>query len=86
MLNKLRSRHPVDVPAEGWQRSRGLLAVIGTLGVLVVVVPVLLAILEGALRGPLMIGIAVAAALAALLILGALGAKPGYRVLGKGGR
>ena len=39
MLQKLRSRHPIDLPAEGWQRRRKFLGIMGTLVVLALLVP-----------------------------------------------
>lgn len=86
MLQKLRARHPIDIPAEGFGRSKGLLAVWGTLAVLAVIIPFVLAILEGALVAVLSIGAAVATLLVVLLLLGAGGAKPGYNRIGRGGR
>lgn len=41
MLEKLRSRHPIDLPVESWGRSRGLLGTLGTILVLVVLLPLL---------------------------------------------
>lgn len=86
MLQKLRSRHPIDIPAEGFGRSTGLLVTIGGLGVLAVIVPLVLAILEGALTAPLAIALGVGVVILTLLILGAFGAKPGYARLGSRSR
>lgn len=85
MLNKLRSRHPVDIPAEGFGRSRGLLAVIGGIAVLAVVIPVLLAVAEGALTWATGVVIGMGVIVLTFVIMGALGVKPGYRAIGRGG-
>lgn len=42
MLQKLRSRHPVDLPYGTWGRKRAILAVLGGIAVLFVVIPFLL--------------------------------------------
>ena len=50
MLQKLRSRHPIDLPAEGWGRRRLFLAVLGGLAVLALLIPLALAILGAPAR------------------------------------
>lgn len=84
MLNKLRSRHPVDIPAEGFGRSRGLLTVLGGIAVLAVIIPVLLAIAEGAFTWAAGVAIGVGVIILAFIIMGAIGVKPGYRAVGRG--
>lgn len=68
MLNKLRSRHPVDVPAEGFGRSRGLMGIIGFLAVLFVLIPLAATLVAGLVTLPLAIGLAFAAAFLALVL------------------
>jgi hypothetical protein len=84
MIEKLRSRHPVDVPAEGFQRSTGLLTVIGGIAALFVLLPLGLALLFGVvdvnarvLRIPVIAAIVVAGATFVLaLLVGATRGKP----------
>lgn len=80
MLQKLRSRHPVDVPAEGFGTKKGILAVLGGLLLLFVLVPLLLALVAalGLDRGVLLaIGVAFALVVV-VLALGAARGKPGW--------
>lgn len=55
MLQKLRSRHPIDLPAERWGRRRAFLVILGGLAVLALLVPLALAFLgppaRAAMRG-----------------------------------
>ena len=86
MIEKLRSRHPVDVPAEGFRTSRGLLTVIGGLAALFVLLPLGLALLLGVidinarvLRVPVVLAIVAAGATFILVLLvGAVRGKPGH--------
>ena len=78
MLEKLRSRHSIDLPAEGWRRSRGLFVVWGGIAFLFVLVPLLLALYAGARLLPVGIVAAFGALLLALLV-GAVRGKPGAR-------
>ena len=78
MLEKLRSRHSIDLPAEGWRRSRGLLVVWGGIAVLFLLIPLALALYAGAKLVPLGI-VAAFAALILVWIVGAIRGKPGAR-------
>lgn len=87
MLQKLRSRHPIDLPAEGFGHKKGILAVLGGIAVLFVLVPFLLSPLAALYRGMraesgvLPVGIAIAAGLAVLalvLLVGAARGKTGW--------
>lgn len=78
MLEKLRSRHPIDVPAENWGRRRGFLVVMGGLATLFVILPLLGALYAGALDAPYAIAAAVGALVLVLLLAGARG-KPGHQ-------
>ncbi|HWH08887.1 MAG TPA: hypothetical protein VNX21_06785 [Candidatus Thermoplasmatota archaeon] len=85
MLEKLRSRHPIDVPAEDWGRSRGLLGALGTLALLFLALPLLgtlaaaaLAYRNGEGAGWLLgAAAAIAALMLVILVAGARG-KPGH--------
>lgn len=84
MLQKLRTRHPIDLPAEGWSRRRLFLAVLGGIAVLALVVPFLLSILSAGLSGargsmsaPLAVGVGMGVLVLVLLVYGARG-KPGW--------
>lgn len=81
MLQKLRSRHPVDLP-DRFGRKRGILAILGGLAVLFVIIPFLLSPLAAYLRMglvPTALGIG-AAVLVLVLVLGfgAARGKPGW--------
>lgn len=67
MLEKLRSRHPIDLPVESWGRSRGLLGTLGTILVLVVLLPLLGVAYYAATHRNVMLGV-VAAGGAFLLV------------------
>lgn len=41
MLQKLRSRHPIDLPRGAWGHKRAILAILGTIAVLFVIIPFL---------------------------------------------
>lgn len=77
MLEKLRSRHSIDLPAEGWKRSNGLLTVLGGIAVLFVIIPLLIALYATARYYTLGIVLGVAALVLALLV-GAIRGKPGH--------
>ena len=76
MLQKLRSRHAIDLPAERWGRRRPTLAILGLIALFFVLVPFLLS-LGGA--GRLLLGVAagVGALLLVILLYGLKG-KPGW--------
>lgn len=80
MLEKLRSRHPIDLPAEAWGRSRGLLGALGTLALLFLVLPLLAALYAAVRSRNLLMGVgaAIGALLLVLAIVGMRG-KPGHR-------
>ena len=82
MLQKLRSRHTIDLPAEGFGRKRGILAVLGGLFALFVAIPFLLSPIASLLRlGATFTVVAVGAAVAALLfvlIVTGIRGKPGW--------
>ena len=79
MLEKLRSRHPIDLPAEEWGTSRGLLGALGTLALLFVLLPLLAALYAAVRTRSLLLGVgaAIGALLVVLLLLGMRG-KPGH--------
>ncbi|MEA3201491.1 MAG: hypothetical protein QOE90_2919 [Thermoplasmata archaeon] len=79
MLQKLRSRHSIDLPVERWGRRRPTLAIIGILAVVFLLLPLLIALISGAARVTRAEGIAAAVGLLLLvLIVGALRGKPGW--------
>ena len=84
MLEKLRSRHPVDVPADEWGRRKLFVVVLGGLAVLFVLVPLAVSLLAGLTWGGGInrrAVIAVAAGfgfLVLVLVAGALRGKPGW--------
>lgn len=84
MLQKLRTRHPIDLPAEGWTHRRVFLAVLGGIAVLGLLIPLLLSLLSAGLSGlrgsvaaPLAVGVGVGLLALVLLVAGARG-KPGW--------
>jgi len=77
MLEKLRSRHSIDLPAEGFRRSTGLLVTIGGIALLFVVLPLLVALYATARYYTLGIVVGVAALLLVWIAWGVIG-KPGY--------
>lgn len=82
MLQKLRTREPIDLPAEGFGRKRGILAILGGLFVVFVLLPFLLSPLaalvrEGVSVTVIAVGAAVATLLAVLFVTGLRG-KPGW--------
>ena len=78
MLEKLRSRHSIDLPAEGWRPARGMVVVWGGLAVLFLLVPLLLTLYAGARLLPMGIVAGVGALLLAWLV-GTIRGKPGAR-------
>lgn len=80
MLEKLRSRHPIDLPAEEWRRSRGLLGTLGAIALLFVLLPLGAALYSAVRDRNLLLGIgaAVGALVLVVLVAGARG-KPGAR-------
>lgn len=88
MLQKLRSRHPIDLPAEGFGHKKAILAVLGGIAVLFILVPFLLSPLAALYRG-LQDGQALPRALLAIaagvgtlvlvILLGAARGKSGWR-------
>lgn len=79
MLEKLRSRHPIDVPADEWKRSRGLLGALGTILVLFLLVPLGLVAYAAIKDRSFLLGAgaAVGAFLLMILVYAARG-KPGH--------
>lgn len=77
MLQKLRTRHPIDLPAEKWGRRRPTLAILGGITVLAVLIPLVLALLGGAISAPAAIGVGVLVLLVVLAVGGARG-KAGW--------
>lgn len=72
MIRKLRSRHPVDLPYDGFGRKKGILFVLGSLLALFVLIPLALALYGGLTEdGALDVstGVAIAAAVGALLVV-----------------
>lgn len=87
MLQKLRSRYPIDLPADGFGTKKAILAVLGGIAVLFLIVPFLLSPLAALLRGarsddgvlPVVIAIGAAFGLLALvLVVGGIRGKPGH--------
>lgn len=78
MLEKLRSRHSIDLPAEGFGRSKFLFLVWGGIAGLFIGLPLALAAYAGARLLPLAIGAAVGV-LVLLWVAGAVRGKPGSR-------
>lgn len=80
MLEKLRTRHPIDIPAEDWGRRKPILAILGGIAVLFLFVPLLMslagALLDGNgldLPGIVLVAAGFGVLLLALLIYGARG-------------
>lgn len=78
MLQKLRSRHPIDLPVEGFGHKKVILAVLGGLFLLFVALPFLLSPLAAA-RENMRLIVAVAAGFAALLLALLVGAAIGKK-------
>ena len=84
MLQKLRSRHPVDLPSGAWGRKKGILAVLGGIAFLFLLVPLLLALVGGLLDGRRVdreAALAIAAMagfLLLVLIVAGIRGKPGW--------
>ncbi|GEM_PF-7123456 len=83
MLQKLRSRHSIDLPAETWGRRRPTLAILGLIAVVFLIVPFLIALLSGFYDGGVQVsraeGIAAGVGLLLLvLIVAGLRGKPGW--------
>jgi hypothetical protein len=81
MLQKLRSRHPVDLPYGTWGRKRGILTILGGLAVLFVVIPLVLSPLvqlgASTRKAVVLVGAGVFMLLFALL-MGAIRGKTGW--------
>lgn len=86
MLQKLRSRHSIDLPIDGWKRSNGLLTVIGGLAFLAVILPSIVALVQGALTWATGVLIGLGTIVLVFLAMGAMGVKPGYNSIGRGHR
>lgn len=86
MLQKLRSRHGIDLPIDGWKRSNGLLVVIGGLAFLAVLLPAAVALIQGALTWATGVLIGMGTLVLVFLLMGAMGVKPGYNAIGRGHR
>lgn len=69
MLRRLRSRHPVDLPYQGFGRRRPTLAILGGLAVLFVVIPFLVSPLVSASDSVRKTAIAIAAAFGTLFLV-----------------
>jgi hypothetical protein len=83
MLQKLRSRHTIDLPAESWGRRRPTLAILGLVAVLFLLVPLVVALVSGFYDGGVQVtraeGIAAGVGLLLLvLVVGGLRGKPGW--------
>jgi hypothetical protein len=83
MLQKLRSRHSIDLPAEKWGRRRPTLAILGLIAVVFLFVPFLIALLSGFYDGGVQVtraeGIAAGVGLLLLvLVVAGLRGKPGW--------
>jgi hypothetical protein len=82
MLRKLRSRHPIDLPRGKWGRAKPILAVLGTLAILFVLIPLLLSPLLAARvsipRAAILIG-AGFGTLVFVLVLGGIRGKSGWQ-------
>lgn len=88
MLQKLRSRHPIDLPTEGFGRRRPTVAILGGILFLFLLVPFLVSPLAAVYRGMVAgesvphsaLGIVVAwALLVVVLIVAGIRGKPGRR-------
>lgn len=77
MLQKLRTRHPIDLPAEKWGRRGPTLAILGGIFLLAVLLPLILAFVGGLLTAPVALGVGLAVLFVVLLVGGARG-KPGW--------
>ena len=69
MLQKLRSRHGVDLPYSGFGTKKGILAVLGGLAVLFVVIPLLLSPLVALSDSVRRAAIAIAAGVGTLVLV-----------------
>jgi hypothetical protein len=81
MLQKLRSRHPIDLPRGHWAHKRKFLGVLGILAVLFVIVPLLLSPLVALSASVPRVAIAVAAGVGTLvlvLLVGGVRGKTGW--------
>lgn len=76
MLQKLRSRQPIDLPVESWGRRRPTLAILGVIAALFVVIPLVVALLGGGRVAPIPVAAGVGILLVVLLVAAARG-KPG---------
>ena len=81
MLQKLRSRHPVDLPYGGFGRKKGILTVLGGLAVLFVLVPLALSPLvqlsESARKAVVLVGAGIGL-LVVVLLFGAIRGTTGW--------
>lgn len=77
MIEKLRSRHPIDLPTEGFGLSRALFVIWGGIASLFVGLPLAYALKNGALDAPKALAIAFGALLIVLLV-GAVRGKAGH--------
>lgn len=84
MLDKLRSRHPVDLPAGRWGTKRMILVILGGIAAFFVLAPLGLSILGGLTEGGrlnkgavISIGAGVGFLLV-VLVVGGIRGKPGW--------
>lgn len=80
MLEKLRSRHSIDLPVESWGRSRGLMGTLGAIALLFLGLPLLGVLAWAAWQRQPLYGMALAGAAFVLVFVvwGAWG-KAGHR-------
>lgn len=78
MLQKLRSREPIDLP-ETYRHSGLPLTILGGIALLTVLVPLLLALAAGLLTGPRALALAIGiGTLVIVLFIGGIVGKPGH--------
>lgn len=77
MLEKLRSRHPIDLPDGAWGQKKGILTILGGIAVLFVIVPLLLSPLAALSVSVLPVLIAIGAGFGTLFVALLFGAARG---------
>lgn len=78
MLQKLRSRHPIDLPVEGFGRKKAILAILGGLFLLFVALPFLLSPIAAGLEDVRLV-VSAAAGFATLLLVLLIGTAIGKK-------
>lgn len=82
MLQKLRSRHPIDLPFGAWGRKKAILVVLGGLTALFMLLPLaasaLVALGDSVVRAAILVGAGVGTLLVVLAIAGMKG-KHGWQ-------